>query len=132
MSAGPHTFEYALLRVVPRIERGEALNAGVIVYCQRLGYLGTRISLDVDRLRALDPGADPEPIEQALRATARACASGPAGGPVAQQDIGRRFRWLTAPRSTVVQPGPIHTGLTDDPDAAADRLLRQLVLPRES
>ncbi len=123
------TFEYALLRVVPRVERGETLNAGVLVYCRRRDYLGSRVHLDVDRLRALDPTADPRAIAQALQAAADVCAADPAAGAAGREALGSRFRWLTAPRSTVVQPGPVHTGLTDDPDAEADRLLQVLVLP---
>lgn len=124
-----HPYEYAVLRVVPRVERGEAMNAGVLLYCRELGYLGSRIHLDVDRLLALDPDADPSGVDRALRAAADVCAAAPSAGPAGQEDRGRRFRWLTAPRSTVVQPGPVHTGLTTDPDADADRLLRLLVLP---
>jgi hypothetical protein len=124
-----HVFEYALLRVVPRVDRGELMNAGVLLYCRPLDYLGARVHLDVDRLRALDPTADVVAVERALRAAADVCAAAPDAGPAAGEDLGRRFRWLTAPRSTVVQPGPVHTGLTADPDADADRLLRLLVLP---
>jgi hypothetical protein len=124
-----HVFEYAVLRVVPRVDRGESMNAGVLLYCRPLDYLGSRIFLDVDRLRALDPAADPAAVERALRAAADICGGDPDAGPPAREDPGRRFRWLTAPRSTVVQPGPVHTGLTSDPDADADRLLRLLVLP---
>lgn len=122
-------FEYALLRVVPRVDRGEAMNAGVLLYCRPLGYLGARVHLDADRLRALDPDADPGPIEQALQGIVEVCAATARAGGAAEEEIGRRFRWLTAPRSTVVQPGPVHTGLTTDPDADADRLLAKLVLP---
>jgi hypothetical protein len=124
-----HVFEYAVLRVVPRVERGEAINAGVLLYCRPLEYLGSRVHLDAARLLALDPGADVEAIELALQAAAETCSVTAANGPAADEEIGRRFRWLTAPRSTVIQPGPIHTGLTSDPDADADRLLRLLVLP---
>ena len=123
------TFEYAVLRVVPRVERGESLNAGVLVYCRQRDYLGSRVHLDVDRLRALDPTADPAAITAALLAAAEVCAASPAVGAAGREALGARFRWLTAPRSTVVQPGPVHTGLTADPDAEADRLLRLLVLP---
>ena len=123
------TFEYAVLRVVPRVERGESLNAGVLVYCRQRDYLGSRVHLDADRLRALDPAADPGAVEHALRTAAGVCDADPSAGPAGEEDRGRRFRWLTAPRSTVVQPGPVHTGLTADPDAEADRLLRLLVLP---
>lgn len=131
MTGKREAFEYAVLRVVPRVDRGEAINAGVVVYCRPLGYLGSRIHLDEARLRALDPTADPRVIDRALRAAADVCAANGDAGPAAREDIGRRFRWLTAPRSTVVQPGPIHTGLTCDPDAEADRLLQVLVLSVE-
>lgn len=123
-----YPFEYALLRVVPRVERGEAINAGVLVYCRDLDYLGAAARLDVARLRALDPGADAERIEAVLAGIVTTCASDGAG-PAAAEEIGRRFRWLTAPRSTVVQAGPVHTGLTADPAAETERLLRLLVLP---
>jgi Protein of unknown function (DUF3037) len=123
------TFEYAVLRVVPRVERGESLNAGVLVYCRQRDYLGSRVHLDVDRLRALDPTADPVAIAAALQASADVCSAAPGVGAAGREALGSRFRWLTAPRSTVVQPGPVHTGLTADPDAEADRLLQLLVLP---
>ena len=123
------TFEYAVLRVVPRVERGESLNAGVLLYCRQRDYLGSRVHLDADRLRALDPTADPDAIRRALQAAADVCAADPASGAAGREALGSRFRWLTAPRSTVVQAGPVHTGLTDDPDAEADRLLQLLVLP---
>jgi hypothetical protein len=119
-------FEYAVLRVVPRVERGESINAGVIVYSQSAEYLGARVHLDEDRLRAIDPDADVPAISAALRAAAETCDGTGTG---ASEDIGRRFRWLTAPRSTVVQPGPVHTGLTADVAAEPDRLLALLVLP---
>ncbi|MFC8433841.1 DUF3037 domain-containing protein [Streptomyces sp. NPDC057253] len=120
-------FEYALLRVVPRVERGECVNAGVLVYCRAKAYVGVRTHLDEDRLRALDPGADVAGIRAALGAVEAVCAGGEAAGPAARDDSGRRFRWLVAPRSTVVQPGPVHTGLTLDPAAEAERLLDLLV-----
>lgn len=129
MSSSRHPFEYALLRVMPRPERGETLNVGVLVYCRALKYLAARVHLDPARLRALDPSADAEAIERALRLVVAICAAEPGAGPPAREEIGRRFRWLTAPRSTVIQPGPVHTGLTCDPDAEADRLLRLLVMP---
>jgi hypothetical protein len=123
-----HVYEYALLRVVPRVERGESVNAGVLLYCRPLEYLGSRVHLDSTRVRALDPGADIDAIGQALQSAAQMCSQG-AIGPAGEEEIGRRFRWLTAPRSTVIQPGPIHTGLTNDPDGDVERLLRILVLP---
>jgi hypothetical protein len=124
-----HTFEYAVLRVVPRLERGEFINAGVLLYCRSLRYLGALVHLDAARLWALDPLADPEAIARALRSFADTCNAEPDTGPAAREEIGRRFRWLTAPRSTVIQSGPVHTGLTSDPDGDTERLLRLLVMP---
>jgi hypothetical protein len=131
MTGERQAFEYAVLRVIPRVDRGEAMNAGILLYCRPLRYLGARVALDAGLLLALDPRADVAGVERALAATAEICATagaGPAAGPAGQQDIGRRFRWLTAPRSTVVQAGPVHTGLTRDPDAEIERLLAALVL----
>jgi Protein of unknown function (DUF3037) len=124
-----NVFEYAALRVVPRVERGESMNVGVILYCQARDFLGCRVHIDTARLHALDPGLHLDGVRAALAAVACTCEGGPHAGQAADEPIGRRFRWLTAPRSTVVQPGPVHTGLTADPDADADRLLRSLVLP---
>ena len=129
-------FEYAVLRVIPRVDRGEAMNAGILLYCRPLRYLGARVDLDVGLLLALEPEADVPGVQRALAAIAGVCAGaapdGPGAaadpGPAGSEDIGRRFRWLTAPRSTVVQAGPVHTGLTRDPDAEIGRLLRALVL----
>ncbi|MFG3025983.1 DUF3037 domain-containing protein [Streptomyces sp. NPDC048254] len=120
-------FEYVLLRVVPRVERGECINAGVIVYCRAKAYVGARTHLDEARLLALDPDADVAGVRAALGAVEGVCAGGEAAGQAAGDDPGRRFRWLAAPRSTVVQPGPVHTGLTLDPAAETERLLELLV-----
>ncbi|CAL9582129.1 hypothetical protein SUDANB6_05087 [Streptomyces sp. enrichment culture] len=122
-----HVFEYALLRVVPRVERGECINAGVLVYCRAKALVTARTHLDEARLLALDPDADVPGVRAALRAAEGVCAGGEAAGQAARDDAGRRFRWLVAPRSTIVQPGPVHTGLTADPVAEADRLLELLV-----
>ncbi|MEU6575767.1 DUF3037 domain-containing protein [Streptomyces sp. NPDC046805] len=124
---GRDIFEYALLRVVPRVERGECINAGVVVYCRGQAYIGARTHLDEARLLALDPDADVAGVRAALGAVEGVCAGGPAAGQAAHDDAGRRFRWLIAPRSTVVQPGPVHTGLTTDPAAETERLLDLLV-----
>jgi hypothetical protein len=129
--AGPErvTFEYAVLRVVPRVDRGEVMNAGVLVYSRPRDFLGAAIWLDVDRLRALDPGADVEGIGRALQAVVDVCGPTSGCGPAGREELGSRFRWLTAPRSTVVQAGPAHTGLTTDPAAELQRLLDVLVKP---
>jgi len=122
MTTQRQAFEYSVLRAVPRVERGESMNAGVIVYCRALDYLGSQVRLDRGRLAALDPAADAEAVARALEAAADCALRG-------DDDIGRRFRWLTAPRSTVVQPGPVHTGLTTDPSAELTRLFDVLVAP---
>ncbi|MDT3727510.1 DUF3037 domain-containing protein [Streptomyces sp. DSM 41972] len=122
-----HVYEYAVLHVVPRIERGERINAGVLVYCRPLSYVGARTHLDEARLLALDPAADVLGVRAALRAVEGVCAGGDAAGQASHDDPGRRFRWLIAPRSTIVQPGPVHTGLTTDPEAETERLLDLLV-----
>ncbi|MFD6337772.1 DUF3037 domain-containing protein [Streptomyces sp. NPDC060131] len=120
-------YEYALLRVVPRVERGECFNAGVLVYCRARSYVSARTHLDEAKLMILDPDADVVGVRAALHAVESVCHGGDAAGQAADDDAGRRFRWLIAPRSTVVQPGPVHTGLTDDPGAEAERLLDLLV-----
>ncbi|MFD7614265.1 DUF3037 domain-containing protein [Streptomyces sp. NPDC059828] len=120
-------FEYALLRVVPRVERGECFNAGVVVYCRARSFVSARTHLDEAKLRALDPQADITGVRAALHAVEGVCRGGEDAGQAARDDAGRRFRWLIAPRSTVVQPGPVHTGLTTDPEAEVERLLDVLV-----
>ncbi len=124
---GRDVFEYAVLRVVPRVERGELINAGIVLYCRARSFVAARTHLDEERLRALDPTVDVEGVRAALRAVEGVCLGGDAAGQAAGDDAGRRFRWLVAPRSTVVQPGPVHTGLTADPEAEAERLLEVLV-----
>jgi Protein of unknown function (DUF3037) len=122
-------FEYAVLKVVPRVERGECINAGVVLYCQAERFLGVRVHLDPARLTALDPGADLEAVQAHLEAVRSACAGAPEAGAVGRLPLRERFGWLVAPRSTVVQPSPVHTGLTDDPEAELERLLGSMVLP---
>ncbi|QQQ78104.1 DUF3037 domain-containing protein [Actinosynnema sp. CA-299493] len=125
----PHVFEYALLRAVPRQERGEFVNVGVLVYCKDLEFLGARVHVDERRVLALDPFLDVEVLRATLEHLGLSCDGVPTAGPVSRTSAGQRFRWLTAPRSTIVQTSPAHTGLTDDPEAELDRLLAALVLP---
>lgn len=120
-------FEYTVLRAVPRVDRGEFVNVGVMLYCQAWDYLAARCVVDADRLRALDAAVDLTAVEAALAAIADACAGLPAAGPVAAEPLGARFRLLTAPSSTVVQPGPVHTGMTADPGHELDHLLARFV-----
>jgi hypothetical protein len=116
-------FEYALVRVVPRIDRGEFVNAGVILYSKTYKFLRVQTDLNEQRLLALAPDVDLPAVRAALRAFGRACTD----GPLAEQTLGERFRWLTAPRSAIVQPGPVHAGLTEDPAADLARLFGSLV-----
>ena len=120
-------FEYALLRVVPRVERGEFINAGVVLYCQDKKFLDARVYLDPERLRALGPNLDPEIVREHLEVAKLVCDGGPQAGAVGLLPPGQRFGWLVAPRSTVVQPSPVHTGFTDDPGQAIEHLLRTMV-----
>lgn len=120
----PYVFEYAALRAVPRVERGECVNIGVVLYCHVRDFLAVGVHVDAARLRALDPAVDVAGVTAAADALQRTCdGEGPAG----ETSLGQRFRWLTAPRSTVVQAGPAHSGLTADPAAELDRLLTSLV-----
>jgi DUF1365 family protein len=124
---GSEAFQYALWRVVPDLERGEAMNAGVVVFARRHGFLAARARLDEVRLRALAPDADADAVRRHLDALVRIAAGEAAAGPIAALPASERFGWLTAPSSTVVQPGPVHTGLCDDPAALLDRLYARLV-----
>ena len=123
-------FQYAMLRVVPHVERGEALNAGVVVFARQHGqFLVARTLLDDARLRALAPGVDPGPIRERLRVLEQVAAGDPSAGPLAALPPSERFHWLTAPASTVVQASPVHTGLCEDPQELLDRLFATLVEP---
>jgi hypothetical protein len=128
-AAAPDQFAYAVLRVVPRVERGEQFNAGVVLFCRRRGFLAARVELDERRLAALAPGADPGDVRAHLDALVRIAAGDPAGGPVSALDPSDRFGWLVAPSSTSIQPSPVHTGICDDPQAMLDRLFAELVAP---
>lgn len=120
-------YEYALIRLVPRVERGEFLNVGVVLYSKGARYLDARIDLDEPRIRAFTPGLDLEEIRAALQVFPRVCHGGAEAGPLAEMDQAERFRWLAAPRSTIIQPSEVHTGECDDPAAELDRLLATMV-----
>lgn len=122
-------YQYVIVRVVPRVERGERLNAGVVVYSPQLEYLGARTALDPERLRVLAPAADGASIAQQLRTIELIAAGDGDGGPIARLDRGERFHWLASPASTVIQPSRIHTGLCDEPAELLDALFARLVLP---
>lgn len=121
-------YQYALLRAVPRVEREEFVNVGVVLYCQARDFLEADWHLDAGRLTALHPGLDLETLSGMLDTFGEVCAGSGAAGP-ARERLGTRFGWLTAPRSTVLQPGPVHGGLGADPAAELHRLRRALVGP---
>src|SRR5437868_6153283 len=123
-----HLFEYAVLRVVPRVEREEFLNVGVILYCPKQKFLQALFTLDEERLKAFFPGIDLAEVRQHLEAFRSIALGSPEGGPIGTLDIASRFRWLTATRSTILQTSKVHPGFCSDPAAALRRLHDQLVL----
>jgi Protein of unknown function (DUF3037) len=120
-------FQYAILRVIPHVERGECLNAGVVLFCRRRAFLAARTELDAAALDALAPDCDPDDVRAHLDALERIAAGEESGGPIATLEQSERFHWLTAPSSTIVQPSPVHTGLTADPSAELEHLFSELV-----
>jgi hypothetical protein len=124
----PASFDYAILRVVPRVERQEFINAAVIAYCPERRYLDARVHLDPARLTALWPDADIELIRDHLNAIPRICAGDTTAGPIARLTQRERFHWLISPRSTIIQPSPVHTGVCDETDQLLDRLAKQFLL----
>jgi hypothetical protein len=123
------SYDYAVVRVVPDVARAEFLNAGVILFAKSHAALLARVSLDEARVTTLAPDADLEAIRSHLDSIERICAGGPEAGPHGTLTESERFHWLTAPRSTVIQVSPVHSGLCDDPAAEADRLFERLVAP---
>jgi Protein of unknown function (DUF3037) len=123
----PSAYEWTVLRAVPRVERCEFVNVGVVVYCQNLDFLAARITSDLSRAVALDPELDVPGVLSHLEGVRALCAGAASAGENARRAPGDRFRWLVAPRSTVVQPAPVHTGLTDDPAAELDSLYARMV-----
>jgi len=120
-------FDYAVVRVVPRVERGEFLNAGVILFCSTKAYLEARIGLDRQRLLGLDPSIDVAVVESYLEAIPKVCAGGGEAGSIGSLPQRARFHWLVAPRSTVIQTSDVHAGVTHDLDAALASLFDKLV-----
>lgn len=123
-----HLFEYAVIRIVPRVEREEFLNTGVILYCAKERFLQTRFMLQEERLLAMCGSVDIEEVKVHLHAFELIARGDAAGGPIAKLDLASRFRWLTATRSTVVQTSKVHPGLCTDPAQTLEKLYRQLVL----
>lgn len=125
---GRSPFQYAIIRVVPRVERGECMNAGVVLFCRPRRFLAARVALDRGRLAALAPELEPSAVERHLEGLVRVAEGDRDAGPVARLDRSERFHWLAAPASTIVQPSPVHTGLCRDPAATLEHLLCALVL----
>ncbi len=123
----PISFDYAVVRVVPRVERGEFINAGVIVYCRTRRFLGARIELDRHRLAAFAPHLDPAELQRHLDLIPLICAGGAAAGPIGQLPLAERFHWLVAPRSTIIQPSAVHSGIGAEPEVALEHLVEEMV-----
>jgi len=123
----PASFDYAILRVVPRVERQEFINAGVVAFCLEKKYLAARIHLEAARLTALWPEADVDLAREHLEAVRRICDGDPAAGPIAKLSQRERFHWIIAPRSTIIQPSPVHSGVCNETDALMDRLAKQFL-----
>ncbi len=123
----PEPFQYAIVRVVPHVERGECLNAGVVLLCRPRRFLGAAILLDERKLAALAPDCDAAEVRAHLEAIERIAAGAEGSGPIGRLTRPERFHWLVAPSSTIIQPSEVHTGLTDDPAAELQHLLDELV-----
>ena len=122
-----NAFSYAILRVVPSVERGERINAGVVLFCRQRGFLDARVALDERRLAALAAELDAGVVRAHLDGLVRVAEGEPAAGPIAALPQSERFGWLVAPSSTVVQPSEVHTGLCEDPARTLDELFDELV-----
>ena len=126
------SFDYAVIRVMPRVERGELVNAGVILFCLKKDFLRARVEVNEPRLRALWPEIDLDLVRQHLEAIPKICAGDPDAGPIGRLSLRERFHWLVAPRSTMIQVSPVHAGLCDHPEKALDDLfLKAVRLPQD-
>ncbi len=124
---GRSSFDYAVIRVVPRVERGEHINAGVILFCLEKDFLKARVEVNEPRLRALWPEIDLDMVRRHLEAIPKICDGTPDAGPIGRLSLRERFRWLVAPRSTIIQVSPVHAGLCDHPERAIDDLFEKAV-----
>jgi Protein of unknown function (DUF3037) len=122
-----NSYDYALIRVVPNVERGECLNVGVLLFCRTQRFLGVRIHLDHARLLALSPDLDLATVQQELDDIVQICEGGPQAEPMGQMSQSERFHWLVSPSSTVIQTSPVHTGLSSNPEAALEQLFKTMV-----
>jgi hypothetical protein len=122
-----HTYDYAIIRIVPRVERGEQVNVGVILSVADSDFLDARIEVDEAAVRGIDPSIDLDAVREQLEVIPRVCRGGPEAGPIGALPSRGRFRWLVSPRSTIIQPSPVHTGRTRDPGACLEKLMDTLV-----
>lgn len=122
-----HSFDYAVIRLTPRIERGESINVGVVLFCRTKRFLAAPTHCDVARLQALDATCDIASIQEHLAVFTAVAQGSTAAGPIATLPIAERFHWLVAPRSTIIATGPVHCGLCDDPQVVVTQLLHKLV-----
>ena len=129
---GPEVYDYAIVRVVPRVEREEFVNVGVILSCQRTGHLQAAMALDVQRLLVLDPAVDLDAVQRHLGAIVAICEGAAHGGPIAQLPMRARYHWLTAKRSSIIQTSPSHMGVCTQPGEALQRILQRMVLPLQT
>lgn len=123
-----HSFDYAIVRVVPRVDRAEFINAGAILYCRTQRFLAARLALDKDRLLALAPALDQDEVLRNVDVISAICVGAPDSGPIGALSLAERWHWLTSPRSTVVQLSPAHCGLCTDATVALDEIMRRMVL----
>jgi hypothetical protein len=123
------SYDYAVIRVVPRVERQEFVNSGVIVWCKEQDFLEARIELDEQRVRMMDPGVEIDAVRRHLDSISTICAGGAGAGPIGKLSKRERFDWLVAPRSTIIQTSSVHTGRCDDLAATLERLLNSMVRP---
>lgn len=122
-----YTYDYSIIRVVPRVDRGEQVNAGVILSCADTDFLEARIDLDERAVVAIDANVDLPAVRANLEVIPVICRGGPDAGPIGMLPARDRFRWLVSPRSTIVQPSPVHTGRTTDPSACLEHLMERMV-----
>ena len=123
------SYDYAIVRVVPQVERGECINVGVILFCRMRRYLAIRIAIDTQRLTAFAPSLNINDVQDALEQLERVCKGGEDSGPIGQLSLSERFHWLVAPRSTIIQTSPAHSGLSSNPERTLDHLMKTMVLP---
>lgn len=127
------SFDYAVLRVVPRVERGEFINSGVVVLCLEQRFLGARVLIDESRLKSLWPALDIATVRRHLEGIPRICAADSTAGPIARLSLRERFHWIVSPRSTVIQVSPVHSGICQSPEESLDKLSRLfLALPGDA